>query len=459
MARVQRNTHPIFENYQKSIVEHPNYEGIPFKEDKNGNAVWLAPAKSAIGSKRIDWLDSQRSKLEIPMEDGWRAKTALAIHPKKEKPCQVCGRILSLEYVYPNSGFIKKMEKEGYELGYLEDIRIRIKEEKENSNKEFFKILSKLFGTDLNIDDDLSSLINKVINIGASKKYLGPGAMSNFPDRLDGFHSYNRCCRATQDKGRSNSNLNRYGQDRRAYENWSDGNWKAADRLMREFNKHDVSADHIGPISLGFRHDPHFQPMSISEQATKNNRMTYCDVQKLIAYENNHGPVISWHSKYAWNQLKNTIMNDEDAKEASMILRRNMHFILIILANIYQKCNNGKEFLYNKVLVNQLSFAYADYTFEGFNPETGEYQKMNVIPKGRKEYENNANRYVRKAFEALENYTSKENRWYQNFIPHYKKEILAIHNLIDKNEFEQAFTALQNLFEIHAQHFCKLSKK
>ncbi|MEK5234016.1 hypothetical protein MHB42_20220 [Lysinibacillus sp. FSL K6-0232] len=458
MSRIKRNMHQSFEDYQRFIVNHPIYSGIPYNLDKNGHPVWLAPAKSDIGSGRIAWLDAKRSELNIAPEDGWRAKTALAIHPMKEKPCQVCGTVLSLEYVYPNNGFIKKMEKKGYEMNYLEDIRVRMKVEKENANIEFFEALSKVLGNQLNINDDLPTLINTVMAIGSSKKFLGPGAMSNFPDRLDGFHSYNRCCRGTQDKGRAKSNLNRYGQDRRAYENWSDGNWKAADRLMREFNKHHVSADHIGPISLGFRHDPHFQPMTVSEQATKNNRMTYADVQKLMEYEKKHGPVISWHSKYAWNQLKNTITNDEDAKEASMLLRKNMHFILTILANIYESCESGAEFLYNKILVNQIMYAYADYEFEGFDPETGEYKKMNIIQKGRKEYDNNAKRYVRKAFEALENYSSKENRWYHNFLPHYKNELLSIHALIEAHEFEQAFTELQTLFETHAKYFCNLTK-
>ena len=32
---------------------------------------------------------------------------------------------------------------------------------------------------------------------------LSPGAMSNPPDRLDGFHTYNLCCRSKQDTGRS----------------------------------------------------------------------------------------------------------------------------------------------------------------------------------------------------------------------------------------------------------------
>lgn len=43
---------------------------------------------------------------------------------------------------------------------------------------------------------------------------LGPGAMSNAPDRLDGFHTYDRCCRPTADKGRSKENLASYSTDR-----------------------------------------------------------------------------------------------------------------------------------------------------------------------------------------------------------------------------------------------------
>ena len=55
--------------------------------------------------------------------------------------------------------------------------------------------------------------------------------MSNAPDRLDGFH-YNRCCRKKTDKGRSDANLASYSKDRRAFENWSDGNWITANMLM-----------------------------------------------------------------------------------------------------------------------------------------------------------------------------------------------------------------------------------
>ena len=64
--------------------------------------------------------------------------------------------------------------------------------------------------------------------------------MSNCPDRLDGFHDHCLKCRPSSDKGRHQSNLQKYGEDRRAYEYWSDGNWKKASWLMKEFNKHNL---------------------------------------------------------------------------------------------------------------------------------------------------------------------------------------------------------------------------
>ena len=54
---------------------------------------------------------------------------------------------------------------------------------------------------------------------------------------------------------------------------------------MKEFNKAGVSADHIGPISLGFCHSPFFAPMTKEENSAKNNRLRYQDVLKLIQLE------------------------------------------------------------------------------------------------------------------------------------------------------------------------------
>lgn len=77
---------------------------------------------------------------------------------------------------------------------------------------------------------------------------LSPGTMSNAPDRLDGFHTFNRCCRSTADKGRSKENLASYSTDRRAFENWSDGNWITANKLMGFINSNPSMKKSIAPM-------------------------------------------------------------------------------------------------------------------------------------------------------------------------------------------------------------------
>ena len=55
--------------------------------------------------------------------------------------------------------------------------------------------------------------------------------------RFNGFHSYALCCRTKFDKGRKRENMLTYGQDRRAYQEWSDGDYNLANRLMGEYKK------------------------------------------------------------------------------------------------------------------------------------------------------------------------------------------------------------------------------
>ena len=121
--------------------------------------------------------------------------------------------------------------------------------------------------------------------------------MSNAPDRLDGFHTYNSCCRAVKDKGRHKSNMSSYSRDRRAYEFWSDGDFVLANNMMGQFHSYKKdfkcpepkcknigkpSPDHVGPISLGFIHRPHFRPMCSACNSKKNNRMTLSDIKSLF---------------------------------------------------------------------------------------------------------------------------------------------------------------------------------
>ncbi len=340
-GRIKRKWHKNFLKYMDFIVNHPNYKGMPDLYKTNGNIRWICSGKSELGQKRYKWWDNKRKKLKIKKDGPWISKVARAIHPTGKKPCQICGKEMSLDYVYPN-------KRGGF----------------------------------------------------------SPGAMSNAPDRLDGFHTYNLCCRSTQDTGRHKENLNRYGEDRRAYENWADGDWKAASWLMKVFNKHKVSPDHIGPISLGFSHNPQFNPMTPAKNSAKNNRMTLKDVKTLIKLEKEGKNIVSWHSKYIWDLLKNKVKSDSDALKLSKIMGRNLHNVLISFAQISEAGHD--KFLIKNFLHPE--YAYFSISFKGFNPKNGTYKKMIKTPGKKKQYENNAKRYIKISIESLEAYKNVKNR-------------------------------------------------
>lgn len=384
--RSKRDWHPKFKKYMRFIVNHPNYKGMPFLYKNNGEIRWIVARSSEKGLARLKWWDNRREELGIPKDGAWISKTAKALHPTGEKPCQICGKVMKLDYVYPNK-----------------------------------------------------------------KGSLSPGAMSNAPDRLDGFHSYNLCCRSKHDTGRHKSNLARYGEDRRAYENWADGDWKAASWLMKEFQKHGVSPDHLGPISLGFRHAPKFRPLSRAANSARNNRMTLNDVRLLIEDEKKEG-VISRHSKYVWDLLKNKVMDDAGALQLSKLMRENMHYVLSIFSFLAER--NHSSFL----IKNFLHPEYADYSikFEKFDPKTGLYKRMIKTKGTKKQYKNNAERYIRISFESLEQYSQKKNRnlkrWLTEDIKNSLREVLQY--LKNGNE-DKALSRLLATLKIVAKNLAK----
>lgn len=341
MARTKRTWHKNFSEYMNYIVNHPNYNGMPDIYKSDGSIRWIASGKSDIGKRRYTWWDQKRKKLKIKKEGAWISKVARKIHPTGSKPCQICGKEMSLDYIYPNR-----------------------------------------------------------------RGGLSPGAMSNAPDRLDGYHTYNLCCRSKEDTGRHKDNLNRYGEDRRAYENWADGDWKAASWLMKVFNKNGVSPDHIGPISLGFSHNPQFNPLTPQKNSAKNNRMSFADVKLLLKLEKEGSTVISWHSRFIWDKLKNEVKNDNDALKLSKIMRQNMHEVLTILSEIHSK--KFDKFLIKNYLHPE--YAYFSVEFVGFNSNTGFYEEMIKIPGKKKQYKNNAKRYIRISLESLDAYNNVTNR-------------------------------------------------
>lgn len=402
VEKVDRTWHKNFVEYTEMIVKHPNYKGLPFKRGEDGRVKWVVTGKSAEGLKRREWWDKQCKKHGIKIEAGCYAKIAVLLHPTKKHVCQICGKSLSIEYVYPNKNSLKALQKllgveiNPFTLSIFDIVdKYGTTTDKLNAIKSAFKIES--------CTATKATLADYIFKNCASR--LSPGVMSNSPDRLDGFHSDGNCCRGISDKGRHKDNLQRYSQDRRVYENWADGNWKMADRLMAEFAKYGLSADHIGPISLGFCHRAKFQPMTRSENSAKNNRMSLSDIKKLLADEANGEQVISWHSKYLWDKLKNKVTTDKEAVKLSMLMRNNLHKILLTFSIISE---NG----YNEFLIKLLNpdYSFYDYSFVGFNPKTGEYKEVKQKMLTGKNQQNNVQRYIRIAFESLDSYKEKDNR-------------------------------------------------
>ena len=350
-----------------------------------------------------------------------RAEVARLIHPKELhglKPCQVCGRKMYITYVYPNKNTLKKLNafNKRFEFVHYQETLSEIFDIIQPILKEqVFDCLKVIFNLPDGIKKEKNDYLEYIYKNCLSR--LSPGVMSNPPDRLDGFHTYNACCRSKQDTGRSRTNLARYTQDRRAYENWADGDWNFANRLMGEFGRYStlavcprckklrkLSADHLGPLSLGFRHTSYLRALCKICNSQRNNRMTLSDIKDLIMKEKEGGEVISWHSKYIWDVLKNKVNDERGALRLSKLMRANLHHILIIFSMISEKGFNDflSRFLHP-------GYSYMDYKFIDFGLFK-DRQKFVKKPLSSKNKIKNAQRYLRISFEALEEYKQVKNR-------------------------------------------------
>lgn len=454
MARNKRNWHPDFIEYMNIIVNHSNYEGMPEPFDENGNIKWVVAGSSSLGKKRAKWWDDKVKKMQLKN----RAEVARAIHPKELnglKPCQICGKKLRIFYEYPNKNTVKKFEKitpitfPMCEHTILENYDIL-----QTSGKNACFVMREVFDVPYGTKESKTKCIEYITTNCTSK--LSPGVMSNAPDRFDGFHTYNACCRHKEDKGRHKENMSRYTQDRRAYENWAEGNWNLSNRLMGEFNKYGeklscpqctrvdkMSADHIGPISLGFIHRPKFNALCKSCNSSKNNRMTLNDVKTLITDEKNGNDVVSWHSMYIWNYLKDKVTSDSDALELSKMMRIHLHSVLCLLSFIYSRgyCDFLCTFLHPE-------YSYYDYKFKNFHPFKLDELNIESKPLGSKNKIKNSKRYIRISFESLDEYASKINRNIRfEKDESLRQSITQLFELLDENEETKAHAKLYFIIE------------
>jgi len=424
-----RDWHPDFVKYAEKIVNHPNYAGMPGGVVEDGKIRWNAPSHRPPGTRwsnlhdeRLEWWRKKAKSLGIPLESDWISKTAKTIHPYGKKPCQTCGREMSIAYVYPTRNTVKKINDikgVSLQLDYHEfrDVLDIIADVEETAGRDGVLALAEILGvpeSEALSARTLREYVKKSLIPSSPKGVLSPGSMSNAPDRFDGFHSYNLCCRSKQDTGRDVENLRTYVDDRRAFEWWCEGDWAAANFLMRQkasgicpncARNARFAPDHIGPISLGFTHRPRFRPLCGPCNSSRNNRMNYDDVRILINDEIEGDKVISWHAKAIWDMYKGRVRNDEDALKLSKMMRVNQHHYLTMLWKI-------KKAGFSGFLGQLLHLEYADnkYSIEGFNEADFTFERL--VPHHRHDTysESKKKRFRRVAFEALDDYHDKTAR-------------------------------------------------
>jgi len=429
-----------FNEYAKFIANHPNYSGMPdlyWDEDKK-LIQWEAPSNRGGGkfehshTKRLEWWKKKAVEVGIDPKttNEWISKTAKKIHPTSKKPCKVCGRVMDIRYAYPSNNFIRRVLKlnyvpEEYSIDSLEHIKDLITRMVDDFGNQVLSDLPKLLkakGIEVpkskpNLDAWLEWVDNEYIPQEPS--ILSPGAMSNAPDRLDGFHTFNKCCRSSADKGRHKKNLLSYTTDRRVFEYWNEGNWIAANKMMglvkTKFidegclngHKSKSTADHIGPLSLGFSHRPEFQLLCSACNSGKNNRMMLSDVKLLMEREEGGVRVVSWYAKRIWDLRKDSVDSPELALRLSKLMRDNWHNAAYLLGEIAKL--GHFTFL---ISLMDISFADFDYEFKNLRVENfvTKFDELIKIPKTTKYVAEQKARAVRVALESLITYIEKGNR-------------------------------------------------
>jgi Alw26I/Eco31I/Esp3I family type II restriction endonuclease len=431
----RRRWHPTFVDYMYSIVAHPNYTEMPCTTDPLGKIDWTIPSNRKRGSKNWDgnarrraWWKAKADSLGTPARGPWISRLARRIHPFGSKPCQTCGRVLQLDYVYPTRVTIQRLNLQlpaGKQLSWESFLTVYeiVDHFSTVIGEEGFtdRMASVFHGIEKHVATDSAKNFLESTFVSNRSRLLSPGAMSNAPDRLDGFHTYNLCCRHREDRGRKTENLRTYQDDRRAFEEWCEGDWAAANRLMKltakgacvvgrdclsgNGNIVRLTADHLGPISLGFKHSPDFRPMCGPCNSARNRRMTYDDVRLLVVKEREIGSVASWQAEFLWNRCKLDVQTNDDAKRLSTLMRTSQHHYL---HHLHEALIRGVP----DVLLQFLdpSRAGEKVEFVNLDPTTLTYRAIRRTARNRTYARSKGARMVRIAFDALVEYAQRDHR-------------------------------------------------
>ena len=399
--------------YIENISKHPNYHGLPIKRKKDGSLAWIVFTNGDVGKARKKWAEKKAFELGFPLQPGVYARVMREIHPTKFHVCQICGSNMSIFYYYPSINFLKLIKNRFNlefsicdHIGYIWD-QLLDNGANDDTLRNFFKSVFKLPDVNGKEKSEVLEMCEKQCRENG-KSFLSPGTMSNFPDRFDGFHTYNRCCRAAQDKGRSRENLKSYTKDRRAYEYWSDGNIHAANTFIGGKYFIGKSADHIGPISLGFVHDPcYLRPMLNSDNSTKRDRLLIEDIEAILEVEESTGVYpMSWYSADISDFIKSNYKKNPNFVSSHYrdILKQNIVNFMFIL-NELLKLSLGKIFLFEEFILPKYECFLYSYELDDLGRIIKQLSRR-FTERNNKEII----RFTRIAFESVKTFNEKNNR-------------------------------------------------
>lgn len=451
----EKNYHPKFVKYQEEIVKNPAYKGLKITRKDNGELNWVAGKQSAIGRERLDWADKKIKEFHIE-GDGPYAKLMFQIHPTKIKVCQICGSEMSLYYIYLNTTLVNKINKQfnlqlDTNTSLYDAYDLMVQKKGEKAVKLFlineFELDSKYIASEGEL---LIDACEQTCRVEKKSKKLGPGAMSNFPDRFDGFHSYNRCCRSVEDKGRHADNLKTYTKDRRAYEYWSDGNICSANGFMGSSYFNEASADHTGPISLGFVHDSaYLKKMPQGDNSSKRDKLLFDDVLKVIKIEEETGiRAISWFSNEIWSFLKKQVSEKKITGDGTklenvrLMFKQSMSDYMFILKTI-KSSSNGVDYLTTTYISPKMKDFQFDYEWDAAGRIVSKTPRT-INDANRKEFD----RMKRICLDSLDDYESKSNRNVKHDLTlQEKNELTKICNQVSSKNYQGAKQSVEYLIK------------
>ena len=391
----ENNDYSERNKYENLIRENSNYSFIDPELKKN----WVSVSQRGENPRTKSWNSKHKELIlsgKLPKNCNL-TNVARYIHPTGKHICKMCDQECSIFYVYPNKNTCKWL---------LKIFNITINEE--NKSYTIFELYDSI--EDTTKDDKFTKYFGKSIDELKkecySDKYTGkklsPGVMGNPPDRLDGFHCYNSICdcRKTKDKGRSDENMKTYTRDRRAYVMMSDGNVLLANRIMGDLNTksnlcfmcnntEQMTADHIGPISLGFIHDPlNFQACCSKCNSSKNNRLTQKDINKIRSKEEKGYTMTSWWAENCWSKVKNLDLKniqkelDINAKKMLSIIewfKENKPAVLRVFIMTYYILNFEQSYNIKELHILDNGAITYDYTVSTSAKKTKTIQKERTI--------------------------------------------------------------------------------